>query len=197
MCVVAIIVIWVLSVVASLPANGVQLAIENGAFDRQALPLFRLLHIALALAAVVFQLYLATGQTIFFLKVARRQPASLGDLFAGGPFLLRMLGNTLVFVIAMYIGLILCIVPGFLIALMYWPYAYVLVDQDPPGIGALTRSKEITSGNWIAVILLALASLGFQILGLLACVVGLLFTTPFVMLLFAVAYCRMTGQLSE
>jgi hypothetical protein len=32
------------------------------------------------------------------------------------------------------------------------------------------------------------------LLGFIACFVGLIFTTPFVLLIFAVAYCRMSGQ---
>ena len=41
---------------------------------------------------------------------------------------------------------------------------------------------------------LVLAVVGIQAVGLLACAVPLLLTTPFVFLLFAVAYCEMTGQ---
>jgi uncharacterized membrane protein len=44
------------------------------------------------------------------------------------------------------------------------------------------------------VFLLWLTTVGLVFLGALACCVGLLFTIPLSTLLFAVAYCRMTGQ---
>jgi len=139
-------------------------------------------------------MWLFAGLHIFLLKIARGEPAEISDVFSGGPYLWRMLGNTVVFGAIVTIGLCFCLAPGVILASMLWPFAYVLVDTDPPGLDALSRATDITKNNIGAGLLLALASFGISILGASACVVGLFFTTPFVLLLFAVAYCDMTGQ---
>ncbi len=93
-----------------------------------------------------------------------------------------------------FFGMLLLIVPGVIAALMFWPFTYILVDTDAPGLDCLSRAREITQNTWGSVILLFLTSFGLSILGGLACCVGLIFTTPLAHLMFAVAYCRMTGQ---
>ncbi|MEX1097079.1 MAG: hypothetical protein WED34_13610 [Planctomycetales bacterium] len=147
---------------------------------------------------MLFQLlvsgFMWLGQCILLLNVARGRPARIGDLFAGGPYFLRMIGNSIPFVLALAGGLILLIVPGIFVLVMLWPYMYVLVDQNPPGIGALKRSIEITRGNWLHVFLLFLVNIGLGLIGFLMCCVGMLFTIPLGQLLFAVAYCRMVGH---
>ncbi|MFQ5731684.1 MAG: hypothetical protein ACE5KM_07000 [Planctomycetaceae bacterium] len=139
------------------------------------------------------QIFLQTGFTLFLVNVARGRRAQIGDIFAGGPYFFRMLGSSILFVIALYIGLLLCIAPGIIFALMFWPYSYLIIDQDMRAMESFGRAKEMTEGNWGAVFLIALASIGINILGLLACFVGLIFTAPLTSLMMAVAYCRMLG----
>lgn len=138
--------------------------------------------------------FFQAGWSLFMLKVAKGSNPEVGNLFGGGPYYLRMLGNSLLFVLMLYIGLLLCIIPGIIIALMFWPFQYVIVDDTSPHQSALSRAKDLTEGNWGAVILLVLASIAFNLLGLLACGIGLLFTIPLTVLMFAVAYCRMAGH---
>ncbi|GAG16690.1 unnamed protein product, partial [marine sediment metagenome] len=144
--------------------------------------------------AFVVQMYLTAGHHIFMLRMVRGEPYQIGDLFSGGRFVVRMLGNNLVMFILVGLGMMACIVPGVIVLLMFWPFVYVLVDTDARGLEPLSRAKDITSGNWGAVFLLFLAFVGIQFAGAIACLVPLLLTTPFVVLLFAVAYCEMTGQ---
>lgn len=142
----------------------------------------------------LFQWFMQIGQALFLVRIARGEKAEIGHLFAGGPYYLRMCGASLIFTIVVGLGFVACIIPGVILSLMLWPYNYILVDRDPPGIECLTDSKEITDGNWGAVVLLALTAFGINLLGLVACGVGLIFTMPFTLLMFAVAYCGMTGQ---
>lgn len=142
----------------------------------------------------VLQTFLGIGQAIVFLKVARGQSTEFGDLFRGGPYFLRALGSGLLFFLMLFFGFILLIVPGIIVAFMFWPYLYVLVDTDAPGLDCLSRAREITRNTWGTIFVLWLTTLGLGLLGELACCVGLIFTVPLGMLLFTVAYCRMTGQ---
>jgi hypothetical protein len=156
--------------------------------------LVQVIQFALFVPVWIFQIYLSVGQTILFLKIARGQPAEFGDIFRGGPYVLRAIGSGLLFGLMVGFGFILLIVPGVILALMFWPFMYVLVDTDPPGMQCLSRAMEITRNTWGTIILLWLTAFGLGILGVLACCFGVLFTAPLSMLLFAVVYCRMTGQ---
>jgi phage FluMu protein Com len=147
-----------------------------------------------AILGLFLQTFLGIGQTIVFLKVARGQPTEFGDLFRGGHYFLRAMGSGILFGLMVLFGLLLLIVPSILAGLTFWPYLYVLVDTDAPGLDCLSRAREITRNTWGTIFVLWLTSMGLGMLGELACFVGLIFTTPLVMMLFAVAYCRMTGQ---
>jgi len=190
----AVVIVGVLDGLAGLPANVIQNGLQNNFFPQNQIPTMAVVYLALLIVASLFQIYMTVGQTIFFLKIARGQPAEFGDLFRGGHYLLRALGGSILFGLMLVFGLILLIVPGIIVALMFWPFLYVLVDTDAPGMECLSRAREITRNTWGTVFLLWLTAVGLSILGVLACCVGLLFTGPLSMMLFAVAYCRMTGQ---
>jgi phage FluMu protein Com len=153
--------------------------------------------ILISLVSLILNLVMSSfpqaGWSLFFLKVAKGTNPEISNLFGGGPYYLRVLGNSILFVLMLYIGSLMCIIPGIIVALMFWPFQYVVVDDRSPQQFALSRAKELTDGNWGAVILLFLAAIGFNILGMLACCIGLLFTAPLTTLMFAVAYCRMAG----
>lgn len=192
LCIGGTVVVVILGLVAGLVLEGVERVMLAGAQGNLSLVLVVLL--ASMTAGLFVQSYLQLGLHILFLKVARGQRAEIGDVFTGGPYLLRMVGNSILFLIMLVLGLFACIVPGIIVALMFWPFVYVLVDRNPPGAGALSEAREITEGNWGAVVLLYLAMLGFIVLGLLACGVGVIFALPLTILMFAVAYAKMAGH---
>jgi DNA-directed RNA polymerase subunit RPC12/RpoP len=138
--------------------------------------------------------YMQGGMHALFHRMACGAPVSIADLFSGGRWFWRVFFGQLIFTIMIYIGLVLCLFPAVYVAMVFWPFMYVLVDQDVGLIESFRRSWAMTSGNLFAIFVLGLAAMGAQMLGGLACYIGLLFTTPFMFLLFAVAYCNMTGQ---
>jgi DNA-directed RNA polymerase subunit RPC12/RpoP len=142
----------------------------------------------------IAQWYLTCGLSRMLLNVARGQPAALGDIFSGAKYLWRMAGASIVFGIMVTVGFICLIIPGIILMLMFWPFVYTLVDEDPPGIDALWRTRKYTDGNWGAAFVLFLAAFAINILGVCALFVGVIFTFPLTSLMMAVAYCKMTGQ---
>jgi len=138
--------------------------------------------------------FLNIGVTKVLYKVARGKETSIGEIFSGSPYFMKMIGATIVFGIMIAIGSLLCVVPGVLVMLMFWPYTFVLVDENPDGINCLWRAKEITQGNWGSAFVLFLAAFAICLVGLLAFCVGIIFAAPLAQLTFAVAYCHMTGQ---
>lgn len=142
----------------------------------------------------LFSIFLTCGQTMILLKLARGEQATLGELFGGGRFFLRMVLCSIIFGIAVGIGFVLCIIPGIIVALALLPFATALVAEDLPGIEALSRAWELTKGNRLTLLVLVFASVGIAILGFLACGVGLLVAAPLIAMMNTVAYLRMSGQ---
>ncbi len=140
------------------------------------------------------QSFLQLGQARLLLNVARGDQAQISDLFTGGRYFWRMLGATLLFSIMVGLGTLACIIPGIILAMMFYSYVYALVDENPPGIECLSRARAAAKDNLGALLVLLLATIGINILGVLMLCVGLLATFPLTSLMFAVAYCKMTGQ---
>jgi hypothetical protein len=148
------------------------------------------------IASNLIQLFLGIGQTQIALKLARRQQANFSDLFAGGPRFLPVLGAYILLMLAITAGMFLLIVPGIIIALMWWPAYYLVVDSKAGVIESFSVASHVTKDNWGTAFVLYLLSIGIMILGCMALCLGVLFAFPLFSLLFAVAYLMMSGQLS-
>jgi hypothetical protein len=146
------------------------------------------------LIAMVFNMWLTTGQTVLLLKIARGQDASLGDIFSGGPYLLAMIGAAILVGLMVFLGLILLIVPGIILMLMFMPFIFVIVDRNAGVMESLDIARQITTGNKSTLFLIGLLTLVLFIPVVLTCFIGYLIWAPFCALLWAVAYLQMSGQ---
>ena len=93
------------------------------------------------------------------------------------------------FVVA--VGFILLIVPGIILAIMFFFYDYFIVDQASGPIQSLKQSSEATTGVKGQLFGFFLRLLGLNLLGLLLLVVGLLVTIPISMIATAMVYRRL------
>jgi len=140
------------------------------------------------------QAFLQGGYNILMLRIARGEQAEISDLFSASPYFWRLFLGNMLFALMSYAGMAACIVPGVFVFLIFWPFSFVIVAQDTGVIESFRKSKELTDGNLAAVFLLFLAAMGFNMLGEMACYVGMIFSIPLGALLFAMAYCRMNGE---
>ncbi|MCA9019139.1 MAG: DUF975 family protein [Planctomycetaceae bacterium] len=172
----------------------------------------------LLIYSIVF--YLMLGVINFLLKLVKNEYPGIGEIFSGGPFLGRMILCSIVFLLAYTAGLICLIIPGLIVAFMFWPYAYLLIDRNLPGIDAFTESRKITDGNKLTMFLIYLIMTGITMVPyvlMLATMAGMqqpggqasalgvlilfgfmalfyLLLIPFSMLLGTVSYAEMTYQ---
>lgn len=177
-------------------------------------------YIALILVSGVVQLYFMLGVLSFLLKLVRGEQPGFNLIFSGGPYLGRMLLCSIVFFLAYLLGYLCFVIPGLIIALMFWPYPYLLIDRNLPGIDAFTDSRKITKGNLMSLFLIYLSLVGLTlvpygliliitigmeqmagqmailgvllVLGFMAAIYILLI--PFFMLVGTVSYAEMTNQ---
>lgn len=103
---------------------------------------------------------------------------------------------------AIGLGLILCVIPGLVAALLTQFYGYAIVDRRldalssasnaSPG-GAITASVQVVTGNLGSVLVLGIVSLVINLVGALLCGFGLLVTLPVTAIAIAYAWRSFTG----
>ncbi len=166
---------------------------ENG--DEEVQLVASLASFTIAIISSIVGVFLGIGQTQIYLRLLRGQSAHVGDLFGGGSRFLPTLGLSILFGLAVAVGTMLCIIPGLVVAILYWPSYYLVVDNKAKVIDSFSQALQVGKANIGTTILLFLLGMGITILGLLACFVGLLFALPLVGLLWTAAYLGGTGQI--
>jgi uncharacterized membrane protein len=151
--------------------------------------------IALNLLSFVVGIVLALGLIRASLAVTEGRTPEVGMLFRSegfGPYFLA----TIVFVIGYAIGLVLLIVPGIIFAIACQFYGYVIAERGDAArpIEALKRSADITRGYRWPLFGLLLLLLLINLVGALACGVGLIFTYGITAVTIAYAYKTLSGQ---
>jgi hypothetical protein len=183
----------VLQLVAQLPELYVNLFVINRPLPPETKALLSIGMSIVTLVRVAFSIWLSIGMYQFALKIVRGQTAGVGDLFGGGRFFWRALLCSIVFGLAILGGLLLFIVPGIIAILMFWPFLYVLVDRNLPGLQSLSQASMITSGNKLALFGLLLVCTFINVCGLLALGVGIFVSVPYVFVVTTLAYDRISG----
>jgi uncharacterized membrane protein len=136
----------------------------------------------------VLSTFLSLGATRIGLNLVSGKEVNAGMLFGEGRKLLRAIGASILFGLAVAVGLLLLIVPGIYIALRYGQFLAAIVDRDLGIFESFNYSSSLTTNNrllllgmWILCVLIILA-------GFIACGVGLIFAIPVVWLTSMVAY---------
>ena len=169
-------------------------------------------------AFLLLSVLLWTGQMLAYLKVAQERQATFGDLFAGGPFLLRTILAFFLISLAMSGAMILGSIPGGIASAALGPNSTVtnlvmgvgllaatvfvviysiyfsqvmFVILDRPNLGAvesLKYSVRIAKGHWFGILAVILIAGLINLGGALLLGIGLIFTVPYSFLILAVAY---------
>jgi len=159
---------------------------------RNLVPVFAL---AFALVQMCANTYLTVGLMQIVFKLARGQRADFTELFGGGELFLPALGTNLLFALATGIGYLLCIIPGIVVLLLWWPCVFLVIDGKATVMESFGLAREVTANNIGTTILLWLAGIGISLLGLAACCVGIVAAAPLVAVMYGVAYLMMSGQI--
>jgi hypothetical protein len=131
-----------------------------------------------SLASFVISIFASLGAITFSLRAHDDIAATtLADLWNPQAFW-RFLGNWILFVLAVFVGLLLFIVPGVIAAIGLCFAPYLVVDRARGPVEALKESWDLTKGHKWQLFLLGLALVGLNLLGMLALVVGLLVSGP-------------------
>jgi uncharacterized membrane protein len=156
--------------------------------------LLTLLYVVInSFASIVTQGPLTVGFHIFTMKKMFNRRAEVGDMFKGFDFFLASFVATLLIGLFVSLGVILCIIPGLIVAAMYkFTYLFIL-DKRMEFWPAMQASHEVVKNDYMGYTLFMLALAGINILGFLACIVGLFVTIPLSIVAITVAYQEVVG----
>jgi len=149
--------------------------------------------LAFELLGVLVDLLLILGLIRASLEVVDGVTPRLGLVFRPdgyGPYLVA----SIFFLVGVYVGFILLIVPGLVFAVIFQFYGYVVAENpDITATGALRRSAELTRGTRLRLLGLAAVLVCLNLAGAL-CAVGLIFTYAISALALAYVYRVLTNQ---
>jgi uncharacterized membrane protein len=151
--------------------------------------------VLIQLAGTLVSLLVTLGWMRVALEITRGVRPQVGDLFHAvgyGTFILA----SILFYIGAIIGFILLVIPGIIFVVVFGFYGFVIAERGE-GVGvleSLQRSAEITRGHRWQLFGLGLLLLLINIVGLILCFVGLLFTWGITLLAWAYAYRTLSGE---
>ena len=126
-------------------------------------PLLVLIGVGWWLAENFLYSLLLAGQAVFFLKIARGEPAALADFFSGWRWALTAFFVYLVSYLAVTLGFLLLIVPGIIVLLMLSQVMFLVVDRHATLSDALQMSRKLTDGHKVESVRLVAARLGIVV----------------------------------
>lgn len=90
-------------------------------------------------------------------SVYLHKPTSVGNAFARAfQVILPVIGTAVLMFLAVFAGMLLCVIPGILFALWFALWNYIVVVEGTAGTAALSRSKELMKGNIGTLLVLGL-----------------------------------------
>jgi len=151
-------------------------------------------NVVLQLVGILVGIILVMGLFRATLAVCEgRKPEVSMLLLTDGFF--NYLVASMLYWIGVVIGLFLFIVPGIIFALVFMYFGFSIVQQPELGpLAAMKRSADITRGHRPQLFGLVLVLLLINIVGVLACLIGVLFTYGITVVAVAYAYKTLSGQ---
>lgn len=173
------------------------LGVSWGIYRRNAVALSGAALVVLALEAVMTSFFLSglilagpmiMGLFIMALNAVRGYEVRFTDAFRGFDYFIQAVFLNLAIFLISLPGFIFCIVPMFVLFVMFLPAYFFLIDGDCSMRFALSETKAMLSGNksgWvlIGIYALSLLGVGFALAGL-----GLVVTLPLAIVSLAYAY---------
>ncbi|MBN1898671.1 MAG: hypothetical protein JW827_07835 [Spirochaetes bacterium] len=144
---------------------------------------------------IIFSYWLGIGLVIIFLKKAKGQDTTFGDLFSGGKYLLSFIGASLLYYLIVLAGMILLIFPAIIWGIKYMFFPYLIIDKNMKAIESLKASAKITQGNKWDILGFSIVAAVVSYLGVLGLVIGLFWSMPTAMIAYILVYFKLAEKL--
>ena len=130
--------------------------------------------------ASLINVFFVLGTQQIYLKAARDEDPTIGDLFSQGSVYPSGIASLFCFSMAVGFGSLLCLVPGIILFVGLQFHHLVIVDKRLGFIDALGESWRLADGEKMDLFVWAVVCFGLTTAGLLACCVGLFVAIPVV-----------------
>lgn len=137
-----------------------------------------LLTLILSIIGWVLKILMGLGFLKISLAIIDKKSFQFSDLFNNYQYFWRSLAASAVYGLAIFVGIILLIVPGIIFAIRLQYFNLLIIDKGMGPIEALKKSWEMTRRNTINLLLLGILCGLINILGALALGVGLVLAFP-------------------
>lgn len=141
-----------------------------------------------SILSMVASIFVGIATIKISLRFTYGETADFNDLVNGYTHFLNMLLGGILYGLIVLGGLILLIVPGIIWAIKYQFFGYLVIDRNMDAVAAIKKSGQITAGSKGHLFLFWLAAVGINLLGMLACGVGLFASVPTVWVAHAYIY---------
>jgi uncharacterized membrane protein len=153
--------------------------------------------IASAFDFFVVQMLISMGFIAFTIKASDHpEMAHVSNLWAPHSYF-KYLGTSILVTIIFIIGLVLFVIPGIIAAVLLIFAPYLVMDRNEGPITAIKQSFHAVTGHFWGVLLLIIASIVVNIVGVLLIGIGLLVSIPVTLLAMAHAYRLVLGQVPQ
>lgn len=160
-------------------------------YRKMDISVFRMLLIVVIAAASVILIYsiiiyiiggaVELGMITFFIRLYRREPVSVSDLFSQFHSFGKALGLRITTTVLVSLWTLLLVIPGIIAVFRYAMAPYILAEDPDTGImEALSRSSEMMRGNKLRLFFLSLSFFGWMLLGTITFGIALLWVNPYV-----------------
>ena len=133
------------------------------------------------------------GFHIYTMKKIMGRPAEFGDLFKGFNFFIPTLVAAILIGLFTFLGTLLCIIPGLVVAAMYKFTYLFIVDKRMDFWPAMQSSHAVVKQDYFGFTMFLIALALLNILGFICCLVGLLVTMPVTIAAITIAYQEIVG----
>ena len=149
-------------------------------------PIF--LSILVGIVFFVVNSILSLGVIAIVLKFVKNEKPTIQDLVSKKHLFSKYIFSNILVSILTIIGFLFFIIPGIVLAVRMQFYVYFIVEEEVGPIDAIKKSWNLTKGSFWNIFFFGLLAGVVQILGALALLVGLIFTTPTMWVAWAVGY---------
>jgi len=155
------------------------------------------LAILLQILGGVISIVIAIGMIKIALSFCNEQKPSIGTLFDAWGCFWRYVGTAILYMLIMYAGLILLIIPGIIWAIKFSLCFYFVIDKGLGPIEALKASSRTTMGVKWDLFGFGIVCGLINLLGFLCLIVGAFATYPTIIVAYALVYRQLLAQTPE
>ncbi len=161
-------------------------------------PAGAMIYLILQLLIVLISGALGMGYYLFNINLNKGSDYRFENLFARFRIILKTFGLFFMMGLFVTLWLLLFIIPGIIASFRYAMAPYIMAEDPDVGImEAISRSKEMMVGYKWKYFCLSISFIGWIIVGLFTCGIGLLWVSPYMEAANAAFYLEISGYNSQ